>query len=231
VELKVKTVGIIGGMGPLATIDLYTKIVKYTNAKTDQENLHVVIDSYPQIPDRTKYLKGEGENPLPYLLESAKNLKKGFNVDVYCMPCNTAHYFINELRNNIDVPFISIVESAFEEIKQYNFKKLGILATDGVFLGRVYHDFFEKNGIKIENFDEKTQSLIMKAIYDVKANSVNFGVKVFNEALENITKNNFDLLIAACTEIPILLPYKQYDIQIIDATDCLAKNVVKFCKE
>jgi len=69
VELKVKTVGIIGGMGPLATIDLYTKIVKYTNAKTDQENLHVVIDSYPQIPDRTKYLKGEGENPLPYLLE------------------------------------------------------------------------------------------------------------------------------------------------------------------
>ncbi|WP_291490319.1 amino acid racemase [Desulfurella sp.] len=230
-ELKAKIVGIIGGMGPLATIDLYSKIIKHTNAKNDQENLHVVIDSYAQIPDRTKYLKGEGENPLPYLLESANNLKKGFNIDVYCMPCNTAHYFINELRKNIDKPFISIVEAAFNEIKRYHFTKLGILATDGTLLGKVYHDFFEKNGVKIENFDENTQSLIMKAIYDVKANSINSGIEAFNKALSNIVKNKFDLLIAACTEIPILIPYKQEHIQIIDATDCLAKNVVKFCRE
>ncbi len=226
-----KTVGIIGGMGPLATIDLYSKIIKHTDAKNDQENLHVVIDSYAQIPDRTKYLKGIGENPLPYLLESANNLKKGFNVDVYCMPCNTAHYFIDELRKNIDRPFISIIESVFEETKKYNFNKLGILATDGTLLGRVYHNFFEKNGIKIENFDEITQNLIMKAIYNVKANSINSGIETFNKALKDIIKNNFDLLIAACTEIPILLPYKQESIQIIDATDCLAKKVVSFCKE
>lgn len=226
-----KTVGAIGGMGPLATIDLYSKIIKYTNANSDQENLHVVIDSFPQIPDRTKYLKGEGENPLPYLLKSAENLIKGFDVDVFCMPCNTAHYFIEDLRSKIDRPFLSIVESTFFEVKQYNFEKLGILATDGTLLGKVYYKFFETNGIKIKNFATDAQSLIMKAIYAVKSNSLDLAIKAFNQALETIEKEKFDLLIAACTEIPILIPYKQSNIQIIDATDCLAKKVVEFCKE
>ncbi len=226
-----KTVGIIGGMGPLATIDLYNKIIKHTKAKSDQENLHVVIDSYPQIPDRTNFLKGEGPNPLPFLLESANNLNKGFNIDVFCMPCNTAHYFIEDLRAHIQKPFISIVEAVFSEVSNHDFKKLGILATDGTLLGKVYHNFFYKNGLVIQAPNIKTQNLIMKAIYDVKSNSIETAIAAFNEALKGMVEEKFDLLIAACTEIPILMPYKKYNIEIIDATDCLAKKVVEFCKE
>ncbi|HDH63258.1 MAG TPA: amino acid racemase, partial [Firmicutes bacterium] len=92
-----KTVGIIGGMGPEATLDLFYKIIKNTPAKKDQEHIHLIIDNYPQIPDRTQFILGKGENPLPYLLRSA-NLLENAGVDAICMPCNTAHFFVDDIR-------------------------------------------------------------------------------------------------------------------------------------
>ena len=99
-------VGIIGGMGPMATVDLYSKIVSQTPAACDQEHIPVLIDVVPQIPDRTAYLLGNGQSPVPLMQESAIRLaEKG--VSAICMPCNTAHAFVGSLREQISVPFLS----------------------------------------------------------------------------------------------------------------------------
>ncbi len=223
-----KTVGIIGGMGPEATLDLFYKIIKNTPAKKDQEHIHLIIDNYPQIPDRTQFILGKGENPLPYLLRSA-NLLENAGVDAICMPCNTAHFFVDDIRKNINVPFISIVESVLKDIKknQRDAKRIGLLATEGTIAGNVYHRVFEKEGYTIIVPKVSVQKKLMDVIYSVKAGRVKEKVNLLQECIDNLS-NEVDILIAACTEIPILIPYIKSSIPIIDATLSLAKSVVEF---
>ncbi len=223
-----KTVGIIGGMGPEATLDLFYKIIKNTPAKKDQEHIHLIIDNYPQIPDRTQFILGKGENPLPYLLRSA-NLLENAGVDAICMPCNTAHFFVDDIRKNINVPFISIVESVLKDIKknQRDAKRIGLLATEGTIAGNVYHRVFEKEGYTIIVPKVSVQKKLMDVIYSVKAGRVKEKVNLLQECIDKLS-NEVDILIAACTEIPILIPYIKSSIPIIDATLSLAKSVVEF---
>ena len=111
-----KRLGIIGGMGPMATIDLYKKITDLTDAKKDQDHIHIIIDSYPQIEDRTAHIINGEKSPLPRLLESAKRLAAA-GADALLMPCNTAHYFADDIQKEISVPLIHMIKCAAEAIK------------------------------------------------------------------------------------------------------------------
>ena len=228
-EVKAKTVGIIGGMGPAATLDLFNKILKATPAKKDQDHIHIIIDNFPQIPDRTAFLLGKGENPLPYLLKSVRTLEKA-NVDVLCMPCNTAHYFVEDIRKATPLPFISIVESTLNEIKSSfeNSKNIGLLATDGTIIGRVYHKVFEVEGYKIITPLEEKQHEVMKIVYSIKAGRIEENVQTFEEIIEHMKFLGSEVVILGCTELPILLKYFEPSIPVIDATSCLAKEIVNF---
>ncbi|UOD35196.1 aspartate/glutamate racemase family protein [Deferribacteraceae bacterium V6Fe1] len=226
-----KRLGIIGGMGPEATSDLFLKIIKNTPAKKDQEHIPIVIDNFPQIPDRTAFLRGVGESPLPYLLESVRRLEK-CNVDYLCMPCNTAHYFLDELKKATEIPFVSIVESTLESLVKANksYKKIGLMATDGTFIGRIYHRVFEKEGVNIVNFKASIQQMVMESIYTLKCGNKEEAVKIFRKAFSMIIDEEYDCLIAGCTEIPILLPYiEKSSIDIYDATELLALKAVELC--
>lgn len=226
-----KRLGVIGGMGPEATSDLFLKIIKNTPAKNDQEHIPIVIDNYPQIPDRTAFLKGLGESPLPFLLESVTRLEK-CEVDYLCMPCNTAHYFVNEIREYTDIPFLSIVESTLEAIisngKKY--KKIGLITTDGTLIGKIYHKVFEKENIEIKDFDKDIQQNIMDCIYLVKAGEKDKAAEIFAKTYSEIIDNGFECLIAGCTEIPVLLPFVDLSLaDVYDATELLAQKAVSVC--
>ncbi|MEA1963823.1 MAG: amino acid racemase [Candidatus Aerophobetes bacterium] len=227
-----KKIGIIGGMGPEATVDLFHKIVKNTPVKEDQEHIHLIIDNYPQIPDRSLFLLGRGENPLPFLLKSGKLLQED-GVDALCMPCNTAHYFIEDLRKNLSIPFISIVESALKEIKNRfsAARRIGLLATTGTINGKVYHKVFEKEGYLIVTPDSSNEEILMDAIFGekgIKAGIIQENTVLVKKVIEHLKGKEIDLIIVACTEIPLVLPYFKEDVPIIDATNCLAKEVVRF---
>src|SRR5450759_1900994 len=103
-------------MGPEVTLDLFYKIIKATPAKRDQDHIHVIIDNFPQIPDRTAFLLGKGENPLPYILKSVETLEKG-NVDALCIPCNTAHHFVEQNRRPIPLALKIFCESTEKKKK------------------------------------------------------------------------------------------------------------------
>jgi len=216
-------------MGPAATLDLFYKILKATPAKRDQDHIHIIIDNFPQIPDRTAFLLGKGENPLPYLLKSVRTLEKA-NVDVLCMPCNTAHYFIEDIRKATPLPFISIIESTLNEIRSrfQDSKNIGLLATDGTIIGRVYHKIFEVEGYKIITPLEEKQNEVMKTVYSIKAGRIEENVQTFEEIIEHMKFLGSEVVILGCTELPILLKYFEPSIPVIDATSCLAKEIVDF---
>ena len=228
-KVKTKTVGIIGGMGPEATLDLFYKIIKATPAKKDQDHIHIIIDNFPQIPDRNAFFLGRGESPLPYILKSVKILEKA-NVDVLCMSCNTAHYFVEDIRKATQLPFISIVESTLNEVRRRfeNSKNIGLLATDSTIIGKVYHKVFEAEGYKIITPSKEKQKEVMKIIYSIKAGKIEGNTQIFEEIIKHMKLLESELIILGCTELPILLKYFKPSVPVIDATSCLAKEVVNF---
>ncbi|MDI6861052.1 MAG: amino acid racemase [Caldisericia bacterium] len=229
-EIGERIIGVIGGMGPEATLDLFYKILKNTKAEKDQDHIHLIIDNYPQIPDRTMYLLGKGENPLPYILKSAKNLEM-LGVSAICMPCNTAHYFVNEIKKEIKVPFLSIVDSVIEEIKENykNIKNVGLIATEGTIIGKVYETPIKKEGLNIIIRKDLIND-VMKIIYSIKGGKIKENIDLFNKIVEEYINSGSQVIIAGCTEIPLLFPYIEIKVPIIDSTLCLAKKVIKFAK-
>ncbi|ASM37441.1 aspartate/glutamate racemase family protein [Campylobacter sputorum] len=222
-----KRIGIIGGMGPLATIDIYEKIVKLTNANKDQDNIPIVIDNYPQIPDRTAYILDNKENPYPYLKESALRLKQA-GCEAICMACNTAHFFAKKLVDETGINLVHIAKNAVDSIKVEfpNAKKIAVIATTGTTKAKIYEDNLISAGYECVKISNENMQNIMDCIYKgVKANKTTEYVKLFNDTIDCIQA---DVYIAACTEIPLLLPYCKKKDLFVDATLELAKTIVKF---
>ncbi|MBR8463077.1 aspartate/glutamate racemase family protein [Campylobacter sp. faydin G-24] len=222
-----RQLGIIGGMGPLATADLYKKIIDLTPASCDQEHLHIVIDSYAQIEDRTKYIMGEGDDPLPKLVKSAKRLKAA-GCEAMLMSCNTAHFFAPAIEREAGVKILHIARAAVDAIKKYypNAKDVAVIATSGTKKARVYDAILDEYGLNSIAFTQEQQQNLMDCIYKgVKAGKTDEYVSLFNQTLSEIKA---DVYIAACTEIPIFLPFVGSEYKFIDATLELAKVGVEF---
>ena len=225
-----KIIGIIGGMGPAATIDLYKKIVENTPAEKDQDHIHVIIDSYPQIEDRTGYILHGGINPAARLIESAKRLESA-GADALIMPCNTAHYFAKDIESAVKIPLIHIVRCSAEAVKNKypETKKIGLIATTGTIKAGVYGNILKEYGFETIDLPEKIENNIMDCIYKgVKAGKTEEYSRLFQQCVDEITDLGADLLIEGCTEIPLLMPYVKTKLPAIDATYELASAAVKF---
>lgn len=226
-----KTIGIIGGMGPAATLDLYDKIIKNTKAAKDQDHIHVIIDSYAQIEDRTGYILNGGPNPLNKLVESAKRLE-GAGADVLIMACNTAHYFYDDIKKHISIPFIHISDAVEYTLKnEYkDIKKLILIATKGTLSDKKILKYDEK-GFDVLPLNDELQNNVMDCIYKgVKAGKTEEYVELFQQCVTEMEALKPDAIIGSCTEIPILAPYVKFNVPIIDATLELAKAAIRFAK-
>jgi len=228
-----KVIGILGGMGPEATIDLFHKIVKATNAKKDQEHLRIIIDNNPKIPDRTAAILGKGEDPLPELQNTAKNLEKA-GADFIIIPCNTAHYFLPSIEKSVRIPIMNMIEETLKDIKGKfpDIKKIALLASVGTYTTGMYDQYFNKYNIEVISPGEKSIAKIMKAIYAVKANKLSRNIK---ESILKITGNlinkGAEAIIAGCTEIPLILKKEDISVPLIDPTKILAEAAVKKARE
>ncbi len=224
-----KIIGILGGMGPEATIDLFYKIIKSTPAEKEQEHLRIIIDNNPKIPDRTTAILGKGEDPLPALRETAKNLEKA-GADFIIIPCNTAHYFLSSIQKSVRIPVLNMIEEAAKETQQRipQIQKVGLLASIGVYKTKIYHQQFEKFNIEVIYPEEKDKGEVMKAIYAVKAGDLSNGIKwnILKIAQKLIDKGA-EAIIAGCTEIPLILKEGDVAVPLIDPTQILAKIAVQ----
>lgn len=220
-----KTVGIIGGMGPEATADLFQKIIVFTNAKHDYEHIHILIDNNTDIPDRTEAILNGGESPLPQMLASADRLVRQ-GADFLAIGCNTAHYFYDELSRNVPVPILNMIEITMKKILEQNLNTVGILGTFATLKTGLY-DRLSEYGIKIIKPDESDEALIMDMIYDgVKGGCSNYDTAAVKRCLDKMVLKGVQRFVLACTELPLAFCNYHLDYPVIDPTVELAKAVV-----
>ena len=226
--MEKKTIGIIGGMGPLATADLFEKIVGHTKAACDQEHLHVVIDSNTNIPDRTAALLHGGADPLPELTGSARRLE-AMGADVLIMPCNTAHNYYDGISAAVSVPVLHMVRLTAQALVERGVKKAGLLATDGTVQTGIYQKSFAGSGVELLTPDEAGQRAVMEMIYQgVKAGDMAFDAKPARQAMERLLAAGAEVLILGCTELPLAVKLYGIDLPAVDPTLELALAAIRF---
>lgn len=223
-----KSIGIIGGMGSLATCDLFKKIINMTDAKSDQEHIHICIDCNTNIPDRTKAILGGGENPVPEMVRSGVRLQS-MGADVLVMPCNTAHYFYDKITPFFDIPLLNMLKETALEIQKRNIKKVGLLATDGTIKSRVYHTALAEAGIDLVIPSPLKQASVMDVIYKgIKSSNWNIDLSGFHGAIDELFAQGAEILVLGCTELPVAFEIFHIDRPAIDPTAVLAAAAIRF---
>jgi len=222
-------IGILGGMGPLATADLYQKIIEFTPAATDQQHIPVVIYADPRVPDRSEALLRDGEDPTPWLVHGARALT-GMGADFIVMPCNTAHAFLDGIQPAIDKPIVSMIDAAADEIRNDypEAKTVGLLATGGTITSEIYQRALQSRGIDVIVPDDDIQRrCVTAAIREVKAGRAGKpATTLLSEAAQHLTERGADVLLAACTEIPVVFQQRHTETPLVDATGALARIAV-----
>lgn len=224
-----KTLGIIGGMGPLATVKLFEMIVLMTKANSDQEHIHILIDNNTGITDRTNYiLNSIGEDPRTELIQSAKKLES-IGADFLVMPCNTAHHFYKDVSKEVDIPFINMIEETAKYIidKNNGIKNIGLLATEGTINAKVYDNVFNKYGIDVLKPSKENQKYITDLIYNIKE-GIEPDLDGFYMAMDELRDQGVEVFIAGCTEISVSIDLYNLEGNIVDAMKVLAISAIKY---
>jgi aspartate racemase len=228
-----KIVGVLGGMGPEATVDIFRKILAATGAKTDQEHLRIIIDCNSKIPDRTAAALGGGEDPLPALLESARLLARagaGFIV----IPCNAAHTWHAEIQACVDIPVLHIMQAAaaYTERNLPGIRRVGLLAVTATVKAGLYQEAFGTKGIETVIPGSDAQEQTMEVIYGVKAGRKTGEMKGSIIRIgEGLAAAGAEAVVAGCTEIPLILSAGDLSVPVIDATRALVEQAVRFARE
>ncbi|WP_071395127.1 cysteate racemase [Bacillus tuaregi] len=223
------TIGILGGMGPYATIDLFEKIVKHTPAQKDQEHLQILIYNNPKIPPRVEAENHSFHSPLAELIKSARLLEHA-GADFIIMPCHTAHIWIQEIRKAITIPFYSLIENTVEATKrQYeneSRQRILLLATSTTIQAGLYQEAFKAS---TSTFDiivpqQGEQRVVDRAIMDVKAGKLenSLSIQELDKIIHFYYSNGASFVLGGCTEVPLMFPYFETNMSLIDPTLMLA---------
>ncbi|MEB4614460.1 aspartate/glutamate racemase family protein [Leucobacter sp. M11] len=196
-----RMLGVLGGMGPLATAEFYRRLVLACPAKNDQEHIPVVIWADPSVPDRSNALMGAGADPTPALRRGAQALKRAGATSVV-VPCNTAHVFLDRALDGLDLPVVSLVEATTRHIARFEVPgPVGILGTSGTVASQLYQDALAKLGIATIVPDTAGQELADRGIRSVKAGDARAGREALVAGMKILRQQGATRLIAGCTEI------------------------------
>jgi aspartate racemase len=229
-----KTIGILGGMGPEATADFFSKLVAADKAKKDQDHLHIIVESDPSIPDRTAFILGNGEDPLPAMLRSARRLVDA-GADILAIPCMTAHAFLPGLRRLVSIPFFSALEAMNRELRDHfsSVDTLGVLATIGSRKAGIYESNFPGYTVLWPSEIIHTTK-VMEAVYGPEG--IKAGIRgeaprnLLIDAAKSLKDEGANAIVAGCTEIPLVLAQSDLDLPFIDPMAIMAKQLAAFAR-
>ena len=225
-----KAVGILGGVGPLATVYFMEMIIRLTDAEADQGHMNMVVLNHATIPDRTDFILGRSsENPLEIMVNDAKKLEAA-GADFIVIPCNTAHYFYDSIRENVNIQMVSIIEETVEFAinKIPALKKLGILATEGTIASKTYELECGKHGIVCEIPNEEECAALMKIIYEQVKAGKDIDIVAFMNIMNAMRKRGCDGIVLGCTELSVIRrEYKLLGNDVIDSLEALALKTIR----
>ncbi len=227
-----KIAGIIGGMGPEATVDLMQRVIHFTKAKDDIDHVHCVVDNNPQVPSRIKaLLEGGGVSPGPCMAEMGKKLEQ-WGVDFLCIPCNTAHNYYKDVCDAVSIPVLNMIELTVAAIHALypDAKKAGILASPAVRLTKIYEEPCRRLGIEPVYATPDKEQQLLSVIKKIKTGDTSKTVyDSYHEVIADVCEQGADAFAIACTELGILHDAK-YPRPVVDAADALAKAIVGIAK-
>ena len=225
-------IGVVGGVGPAATVDFLDKIVSNTQSSRDQDHVKILVEQNPQIPDRTENLIGQGTDPTIALYSTSKKLEHG-GADIIAIPCNTAHAYVERIQRHLDIPIVSILTETTEHILKEHpgVQRVGILATNGTIGSGLYQNSLKQAGLEPVVPDQEFQALVMESIYG--PNGVKAGYtegecrEQLLKAIQHVLLKGADAVILGCTELPLIAPDPSESNAIaLDPTLILAKRCV-----
>lgn len=223
------TLGVIGGLGPIATAHFMELVIRMTEAQTDQEHLDMVIYNRPSIPDRTSYILDQTRpNPLPEMIRVGNALARQ-GAKLIAIPCMTAHYFHRELTRYIEAPIVHAIHETAVHLKKHGISKAGIMATDGTIRSRLFQQELEKHGITPVIPGEEGQKCVMSVIYDdIKANRP-ADMDKFDLASRDLREKGAQAIILGCTELSLVKRDCPIGAGYLDAMEVLAQTCVIRC--
>lgn len=217
-----KILGVLGGMGPAATLDFLAKLQAATPTKREQDHLRVLVDINPKVPDRNT----SDSDPGPVLAAMAAGLRDG-GAQVLAIACNTAHAYAREVRTS-GLPLVDILETAGQAAKAVGAERVGVLGT-GMALG-LYRDRLSHQALEVITLDDHEQVEFMALLYRIKSGDLGDGSKQTMAALAHrLIGKGAEVIVAGCTEVPLVLEAKDLVVPFIDATEALARACVAAC--
>ena len=222
-----KTVGIIGGLGPDATVDFMSRVLALTPAERDQDHVHMLVDNDPTVPCRQAALRGEGQDPGPRLAEMAKGLEAA-GADFLVMPCNTAHAWADEIRAAVGIPLISMIDETVAACAEYG--AVGLLSTTGCLDSGAYQQGLAASGKQLVVSADDELAEIMDIVFRVKAGDRDEELGARMSVLANtLADQGAEVVVVACTEIPLILNTSALRIPVVDSTEALAAATIARC--
>lgn len=215
--------GVIGGMGPLATVKFYDKVVLNTDAHNDNEHIDLVILNHSTMPDRTRCIIEKKDLEFLNVIKKDLEILDNIGVDVVAIPCNTSHYFYDEFSKYTNLKIINMIEETILEIKRRGVKQVAVFGTIGTLNSKVYDKYAQKYGIEVKELSAEDKNSVMDIIYKIKETN-NLENKEFIEILNKYCDKD-TIGIIACTELSLLDICKS--INTIDALDVLVNKSIE----
>jgi aspartate racemase len=225
-----KIVGIIGGMGPEATVDLMTRLIRLTPALDDADHVRCIVDNNPKVPSRIKALiEGGGASPVPELQDMARRLE-AWGADFLAMPCNTAHYYFQDIQDALSIPMLNLIQITVRKVlkQQPGIPAVGILGSTAMQLTGLYQRAFAAVGADVVYPEAACQDRVMAAIKDIKKGRMDQAAFALDAAVTSLESQGARAVIIACTELG-LLPFAS-SLPQYDAADILAREIIRVCK-
>jgi aspartate racemase len=222
------TVGVMGGLGPDATLDFFARVLERTPASCDQDHLHLLIDNNPTVPNRNAAVAGTGPSPVPALVEMAKRLERA-GADFLVMPCNAAHAFAHAIKQAVSIPFLSIVDETRNEVVRRfpKVRRVGVLASTGCIDSELYQEAFADVSIDVVVPIDADRASFMALLYRIKSGDKSPDVR---RSMQNIARRLIDsgaeVIVAGCTEVPLVLDGIDVPRPLINSTDVLVEKTV-----
>lgn len=224
-----KTVGVLGGMGPAATVDFFARIVAATPAASDQDHLHLIIDNNPQVPDRNAAIAGHGPSPADAMAAMGVRLERA-GARFLVIACNTAHAFIGAVRNKVSIPVLDMVEETVLVVRERfpAAQRIGLLAADGCLEAGLYQTALDRYGLVATPLDPQRQARFMDILYRLKAGYPRADLATETRRLAlHLEEMGADVIVAACTEVPLLLSETDLSIPLLNSTDALVAHTIR----
>jgi aspartate racemase len=233
-------VGIVGGVGPLATVDFMNKVVRLTEATRDQDHIKMIVEQNPQIPDRTEHLVHNGTDPTIAMFATCKKLEAA-EADLIAIPCNTAHAFVDRMQTHLRIPVLNMLDETMAQVAaRHPGELVGLLATSGTVASGVYAAAAERAGVKMIVPDDDHQSFVMESIYGAGGVKAGFTEGQCREdlrkAIIHLSRRGAGVIVLGCTELPLLFPQSSdFDadgaaVALLDPTMLLAAACVRHAR-